>query len=168
MQFLFYQGEIILNKKKFEEKLYSYLDQERYVRKNNFKTITDKIIDVLAEKIAGKPMVYDDKAKLRLIGSGVSRGAFNRTLAQARRNIIKSIYTVILLGYLGVHDTPSLDPYLKIANKISNYTEAYRETWEADKLNEEYIRVIRMLQVEIEKTLQQLSKPKSMSQNRDV
>jgi hypothetical protein len=126
------------------------------------------VIDVLAEKIAGKSMVYDTKAKLRLIHSGVSRGAFNRTLAQARKNIIKSIYTVILLGYLGIHDTSSLEPYLEIANKISTYTEAYRKTWQTKRTDEEYLRVIRMLQTEIEKGLQQLSKPKSMSKNRDV
>ncbi|MEM2719097.1 MAG: hypothetical protein QXJ13_07690, partial [Candidatus Bathyarchaeia archaeon] len=44
------------------------------------------LIDVLAEKIVEKKIIYEDKAKLRLIKSGVSRGAFNRTLTQARRN----------------------------------------------------------------------------------
>jgi len=141
------------------------LTENSHLTKTQLETF---VIDVLAEKIAGKSMVYNTKAKLRLIRSGVSRGAFNRTLAQARRNIIKSIYTVILLGYLGIHDTPSLEPYLEIANKISTYTEAYREAWQSNRSNEEYLRVIRMLQIEIEKGLQQLSKPKSMSKARDM
>ena len=141
------------------------LTENSHLTKTQIETF---VIDVLAEKIAGKSMVYDSKAKLRLIRSGVSRGAFNRTLAQARKNIIKSVYTIILLGYLGVYDTPSLEPYLEIANKISTYTEAYRETWQSNGSNEEYLRVIRMLRSEIEKGLQQLSKPKSMSKTRDV
>ena len=39
----------------------------------------------------------------------------------------KSIYTLILLGYLGVLETPNLEPYIEIANKIKNYTEMYRD-----------------------------------------
>jgi hypothetical protein len=141
------------------------LTENSHLTKTQLETF---VIDVLAEKISGKSMVYDTKAKLRLIRSGVSRGAFNRTLAQARKNIIKSIYTVILLGYLGVHDTPSLEPYLELANKISTYTESYREAWQSNRSNEEYLRVVQMLQTEIEKSLLQLSKPKSMSKTRDV
>lgn len=121
------------------------------------------LIDVLAEKVTGRSIVYEKKASLRLTKSGVSRGAYNRSLAQARRNIIKSIYTIILLGYLGVFDTPSLHPYLQIANKIRSYAEAYRDSWKNRRASNEHLRVMNMLQTEIEKGLQQLSKPKAMS-----
>jgi len=121
------------------------------------------LIDVLAEKISDKKIVYEDKAKLRLIKSGVSRGSFNRTLAQARRNIIKSIYTVILLGYLGIFEDSRLNPYIEISNKIKAYSEKYRELWESGKISKEQIRIIRTLQEEIEKGLLDLSKPRAMS-----
>jgi hypothetical protein len=121
------------------------------------------LIDVLIAKTTEKSLTYEKKAKLRLITSGVSRGAFNRTLRQARNNIIESIYTLILLGYLGVLETPNLEPYIEIANKIRNYTEVYRELLKSKKVSDEHVRIVNMLQNEIEKTLLQLSQPKGMS-----
>jgi hypothetical protein len=121
------------------------------------------LIDILAEKISGKKIVYEDKAKLRTVKSGVSRGSFNRTLAQARRNIIRSIYTVILLGYLGIFDDSRLNPYIEISNKIRAYTESYRDLWESGKVDEEQIKIMQTLQEEIEKGLSALSKPRAMS-----
>src|SRR5450756_236481 len=56
------------------------------------------LIDVLAENMSGKQLKYDDKAALRLTKAKISRGAFNRTLKQSKENVIKSIYTVLLLG----------------------------------------------------------------------
>ncbi|HDN83459.1 MAG TPA: hypothetical protein ENG50_03750 [Candidatus Altiarchaeales archaeon] len=120
------------------------------------------LIDILAEKISGKRIVYEDKAKMRLIRSGVSRGAFNRTLAQARINVIRSIYTVILLGYLGILDTPNLEPYLEIANKIKDYMEAYRNFWQENKKSRETLRILQMLQDEIKNELFNLSKSRAM------
>ncbi|MCX8171229.1 MAG: hypothetical protein N3E47_04570 [Candidatus Bathyarchaeota archaeon] len=121
------------------------------------------LIDVLAEKIVDKRIIYEDKAKLRLIKSGVSRGAFNRTLAQARKNIIRSIYTVILLGYLGVFDDPRLEPYIEISNKICAYREKYRELWETRQVSEKQIKILQTLQNEIEKGLSTLSKSRMLS-----
>src|SRR5512147_1019308 len=62
------------------------------------------LIDVLSENISGKELKYDDKAALRLTKAKISRGSFNRTLNQSRENVIRSIYTVLLLGYLGVFE----------------------------------------------------------------
>ncbi|MEM1601925.1 MAG: hypothetical protein QXS10_06945 [Candidatus Bathyarchaeia archaeon] len=121
------------------------------------------LIDILAEKIVDKKMTYEDKAKLRSLKSGVSRGSFNRTLAQARKNVIRSIYTVILLGYLGVFEDPRLDIYIEIANKIRAYSETYREIWEKGQIDEDQVKVLQTLQSEIEKSLLTLSKPKSLS-----
>ncbi len=63
------------------------------------------LIDILSDNIAGKSLKYDEKARLRLTKAKISRGAFNRTLRQAKQNVTKSIYTVILLGYLGLFET---------------------------------------------------------------
>jgi len=121
------------------------------------------LIDVLSEKIGGRKIPYDEKASLRIVKSGVSRGAFNRTLAQAKKNIIGSIYTLILLGYLGVFESPALSPYVEIANKIRAYAEAYKGLGGSAEASREYLRIISVLQKEIEKGLEELSEPKAMS-----
>lgn len=142
----------------FRDPIVEILTKNSHMTRTQLETF---LIDVLAEKVSGTSVAYDRKARLRLIRSGVSRGSFNRSLAQARRNIIKSIYTMILLGYVGIFDTPSLDPYLEIANKIRSYAEAYRESWEKGRIGNEHLRVISMLQQEIQNGLQRLSKGKT-------
>jgi len=74
------------------------------------------LIDVLAENLSGKQLKYDDKAALRLTKAKISRGSFNRTLKQSRENVIKSIYTVLLLGYLGIFNTIYIDSYIFLGN----------------------------------------------------
>jgi len=100
------------------------LIKNSHLTKTQLETL---LIDVLAENLAGKTLRYEEKAKLRLLRAGISRGAFNRTLKQARRNIIESVYTILLLGYLGVFEDTRLDPYLEAANKLQAYMSAYRE-----------------------------------------
>jgi len=121
------------------------------------------LIDVLAENMAGKTLKYDEKARMRLLRGGVSRGAFNRTLRQARVNVIRSVYTVLLLGYLGVFETTSLDPYLEVANKLQTYLSAYRGTGKEQKGMDEQVRIMNMLRAELESSLEDLSRPKTPS-----
>lgn len=121
------------------------------------------LIDVLAENIAGKSLRCDEKAKLRLLKDGVSRGAFNRTLRQARKNVVRSIYTVLLLGYLGVFESTSLDLYIEAANKLQTYISAYRDVWKEKESMGEQLRIMSMLREELEASLEQLSKPKTLS-----
>jgi len=144
----------------FEDPIIKILIKKSNLTKTQVETF---LIDVLAEKISDTQLIYEDKAKLRLIKSGVSRGSFNRTLAQARKNIISSIYTVILIGYLGIFESPRLDPYIQIANKIQAYAGAYKETWKNKRVSNEHIRIVNILQEEIMKGLQGLSEPKAMS-----
>ncbi|MFQ6055804.1 MAG: hypothetical protein ACE5J3_07470 [Methanosarcinales archaeon] len=135
------------------------------VKNSNFtKTQLETfLIDILAEKMTERKILYEEKAKLRLLKKGVTRGAFNRTLKQARKNVIEAIYTIILLGYLGVLESPSLEPYLELANKLEAYKETYRNIWKKNELKNEYVRVLNLLQKEIENGLKQLSEPKNMT-----
>jgi len=121
------------------------------------------LIDILAENISGKSLKYEEKARLRLLKGGVSRGAFNRTLRQARKNVVQSIYTVILLGYLGVFESTSLDSYIEVANKLQTYISAYRDVWKEKESMSEQLRIMNMLREELESSLEQLSKPRTMS-----
>ena len=56
------------------------------------------IIDILGPQLCSKELTMKEKANLRVLSPGVSRGSYNRTLRQARRNTIQSIYTIFLLG----------------------------------------------------------------------
>ena len=115
------------------------------------------LIDILAENMAGKSLKYDEKANLRLTKAKISRGSFNRTLKQARENVTKSIYTVILLGYIGVFESTTLTPYLEIANKLHTYLEAYKNMLNERDNTTEQVKIIALLRKELETSLKQLS-----------
>ena len=117
------------------------------------------LIDILAENISGKPLKYDEKARLRLSKAKISRGAFNRTLKQAKENVIKSIYTILLLGYLGVFEDTTLDPYLEIANKLHDFMEAYKNMPNESEELDEHLKLIKMVREELENSLKKLSNP---------
>ena len=132
----------------------------KILTKNNHLTeiqLETLLIDILAENLAGKALKYDEKARLRLLKDGISRGAFNRTLKQAKRNVIKSIYTIILLGYMGVFESTQLAPYIEVANKLQTYTKAYRDMLRGKKITDEHVRIMNMLREELESSLTVLS-----------
>ena len=116
------------------------------------------LIDVLAENLSGKQLKYDEKARLRLTKAKISRGSFNRTLKQSKENVIKSIYTVLLLGYLGIFESTTLDPYLEIANKLKDYVEAHKDIPD-DKELKDHLKVIEIIREELEISLKKLSAP---------
>ncbi|MDG6222726.1 MAG: hypothetical protein QCH99_05630 [Candidatus Bathyarchaeota archaeon] len=118
------------------------------------------LIDVLAENIADKGLKYDEKAKIRILA--VSRGAFNRSLRQARHNVTQSIYTILLLGYLGVLEEISLEPYLEAANKLKEYIDTQRELIKK-RPEEEQIKTIKRLHEELKSSLEELSSPRKIS-----
>jgi hypothetical protein len=115
------------------------------------------LIDILSDNLAGRPLKYDEKAALRLTKASISRGSFNRTLKQARDNVTKSIYTVILLGYIGVLESTTLSPYLEIANKLQNYLEAYKNMLNDEDNATEQAQIITLLRKELETSLKHLS-----------
>ena len=117
------------------------------------------LIDILAENISGKQLKYDEKANLRLTKAKISRGSFNRTLKQSKENVIKSIYTVLLLGYLGVFESTTLDPYLEIANKLHEYVEAHQGTPDMEEELKDRLKVIEIIREELEISLKRLSSP---------
>jgi polyribonucleotide nucleotidyltransferase len=118
------------------------------------------LIDVLAENITDKSLKYDEKAKLRVFA--VSRGAFNRSLRQARQNVTQSIYTILLLGYLGVLEEVSLEPYLEAANKLKTYINTQRELAK-NKPKEEHIQTVAQLHEELRNSLEELANPRKLS-----
>lgn len=119
------------------------------------------LIDVLCENMVGKSLKYDEKAKLRL--SRVSRGSFNRTLRQARSNVIQTIYTIFLLGYLGILEDTRLTPYMEVGTKLRSYMKAYRGLGRGP--TKEHLRIMNLLFKELKMSLEQFSRPRALSQN---
>jgi len=143
-------------KTSIDDPIVKILTKNSNLTKTQLETL---LIDILAENIAEKQLKYDEKAKLRLLRDGVSRGAFIRTLRQAKKNVIEAIYTILLLGYLGVFESTQLDAYLEIANKLQTYMKAYRNMTGGQKLTEEHLRIIKVLHDELEAVLERLSRP---------
>ncbi len=83
------------------------------------------LIDLIVEDSYGTHIPYDKKASLRSRKSpkarGVTRGAFNRTLRQARKNVTQCLYTMLLLSYLGFFDFTVFRPFEEIAGRIGDY-----------------------------------------------
>jgi hypothetical protein len=83
------------------------------------------LIDLIVEDSYGTHIPYDKKASLRSRKSrkarGVTRGAFNRTLKQARKNVTQCLYTMLLLSYLGFFDFTVFRPFEEIAGRIGDY-----------------------------------------------
>ena len=156
-------------KKEVQKWLTSSLDDPivKILAKNSNLTRTQietLLIDILAENMARKSLKYEEKGRLRLTKAGVSRGAFNRTLRQARTNVIQAIYTILVLGYLGVFEGTTLDQYLEVANKLQTYMSAYRDILGTNENKEDHLRVITMLREELKTSLERLARPKSVSE----
>jgi hypothetical protein len=120
------------------------------------------LIDILAENYAEKPLNYEEKGKLRLTKVTVSRGSFNRTLAQAKKNVTESIYTILLLGYLGVIQSTSLTPFQEVAEKLQRYTDAYKTLSEGPGDISVQLRTMNLIREEITLALEQLASSKAV------
>lgn len=117
------------------------------------------LINVLTEEIGEKEIRFEQKARFRQINKKISRGAFNRTLRQAERNITKSINTILLLGYLGILDSPRLQPFIELSNKLNLYVKTYSKLWEKQKkelIEENKIEEVLLLKKELENNLKEL------------
>jgi hypothetical protein len=138
------------------------LSKSSHLTRTQLETL---LIDFLGPNLSGKALTNEEKALLRLTKAGVSRGAFNHTLKQARKNVIKSIYTIILLGYLGVFEDSRLDPYLEAATKLKDYVAAYQNALSGSDLATEQMRIVGMLREELETMLDKLSGSRSLSKS---
>jgi hypothetical protein len=77
---------------------------------------------LLADSLSSEKSVQKAHRRLfRPSGARVTRGAYNRTLIQAENNVIRSVYTVLLLGYVGLFDTPALQPFNELSDTIQGY-----------------------------------------------
>jgi hypothetical protein len=124
------------------------------------------IIDYLVDGFGAEKLDYQTKAKLRdprpsvKKPKGVSRGAFNRSLAQARKNVSKSIFTLVLLGYLGILETPSFMQYQDLSETIRRYAQEYDKVATTDETpTPTHLNTLRQTQSRIIALIEALAQP---------
>src|SRR5256712_10913720 len=98
------------------------------VTRAQFETL---LVDQLGHDMANKRLTRNEMAQLMRNAKGISRGALNRTLRQARENVSEAIHTILLLGYGGLIDTPALAPFVEaselLKSQMTQFTELAKE-----------------------------------------
>lgn len=127
------------------------------LKNSNITTIQYEslIIEYVSEYLSDNKLNYSNKAFLR--SKKVSRGSFGRTLAQGRQNIISSIFTILLLFYIGIFDTPPFEEYRDLAEKLSEYIDLIENT-EEPKAKQ----FLNRMEEEMKRGIQSLVRPKSL------
>ncbi len=145
------------------EPILSLLIKNSILTKTQIETL---LVDLVLEDHIGSHISYEVKASLRprkrAPAKGVSRGAFNRSLQQARRNLIRCFYTMLLLAYLGLFDYAIFRPFEEIASKIGNYRQIREILAGKRTLTKEEIESYRVTEETILHLLMDLSSPLSL------
>ncbi len=110
-------------KKTFQDPLTDILLKNSILTRIQFETL---VIDMLTDIISDKKLSFDEKSLFR--SNNVSRGSFSRSLSQARKNVISSIFTIVLLSYIGVFDSRPFDEYYVLAEKLKEYATMMEST----------------------------------------
>ncbi|MBS7658747.1 MAG: hypothetical protein QXL69_04585 [Candidatus Bathyarchaeia archaeon] len=132
-------------KQNLNDPLTKTLLENSSLTKTQFETF---LIDAFSKQYHSTLSKSEIKTMLRLKGK-VSRGAFNRTKTQAIRNIIKAIYTILLLGYVGIFDSSKLDPFIELSQKLDSYIKEIK----SERNYEKYNWIARILEEELKEAL---------------
>jgi predicted DNA-binding protein (UPF0251 family) len=145
------------------EPILNILLQQSMITKAQLETL---LIDIIIEDRYSDHIPYRDKAQIRShkkgTTKGVTRGAFNRTLKQARRNITKCMFTMLLLAYLDLFDYNIFRPFEEAASNLAKYRRIREILAEKDELTQEELESYNVLEKTILTTLSQLIPPLSL------
>jgi len=109
------------------------------------------IIDYITEYMTDNEFTIQNKTLYR--SKIVSRGSFSRTLSQGRGKIISSLYTILLLSYIGIFDTAPFDEFRNLSEKLSEYRNMVEFSDDAEsrqllkRIEQELLKGIRRLSV---------------------
>ncbi len=137
----------------FEDKMLLTLLNNSNLTRKQFESL---IIDFSLEKLLDTEITLKYKTKLRTDRSKLSRGAFLRTLNQAKNNVVRSLYTILLLGYVGIFETIQFEPFIEIANRIRSHVENLKNGVE----EEHYLKTIKTLTNELTDIIDEMAKTK--------
>jgi len=88
------------------------------VTRAQFETL---LVDQLGHDMANKRLTRNEMAQLMRNAKGISRGALNRTLRQARENVSEAIHTILLI------DTPALAPFVEASELLKSQMTQFAE-----------------------------------------
>ena len=137
--------------KTFQDPIADLLLKQSNITRTQFETL---IIDLLTDILSDKKLSFYEKSLFRK--EKVSRGSFSRTLAQARGGVISSIFTIVLLSYIGVFDKP-FEEYQELAEKLRDYIDTVE-----DKKEGRSPVMLKRLEEELLAGIRALSKPTSL------
>lgn len=137
--------------KTFQDPIADLLLKQSDLTRIQFETL---IIDLLTDILSDKKLSFYEKSLFRK--EKVSRGSFSRTLAQARGSVISSIFTIVLLSYIGVFDKP-FEEYQELAEKLRDYLDTIE-----DKKEGRSPAMLKRLEEELLAGIRVLSKPTSL------
>jgi len=138
--------------KTFKDPITDILLNNANITRIQFETL---VIDMLTELISDNRLSLDEKTLFRT--NNVSRGSFSRSLSQARKNVISSIFTIVLLSYIGVFDERPFDEYYVLAEKLKEYTTVLESTGSEINKTE-----LKRFETELIEGIKKLAKPTSI------
>lgn len=135
------------------------LEQFESVRKSLSETFQDRILKILLKNSNMTPKQFEsflidsvsgnslqrgnisrERPRLRSDRDFLSRGSFDRTLKQARANIMEAIFTVLLLGYTGLLENSQLEPFIEVGNRLKVYNELRGDrSGEVEKMEDDIV-----------------------------
>jgi len=136
----------------FKDPVAGLLLKHSNLTKTQFETL---IIDLVSDHLTDIAITYKDKAILR--SKKVSRGAFSRTLSQARKNIISALYTILLLSYIGFLGETPFEEYQLLSIKLKEYVKMVQYS-DQIQAREVLIRIEKVLR----EGIKQLSEPRHL------
>ena len=129
--------------------VYHLLSEKSSLAKAQLESL---LIDTLT---TGEALNLTSDQKARLRRRKVSKGAFNRSLIQAYRNVRQSLFTTLLMGYLGLLESPRLASFLELGERLSELSALYREGNASSGLIDENRRTIIQM-------IEEITRPKRM------
>ena len=136
----------------FQDPITDLLLKNSSLTKTQFETL---IIDLLTDLMSEEKVSFYQKTLFR--NKKVSRGSFSRSLSQARSNVISSIFTIVLMSYIGVFDARPFDDYYFLAEKLKEYVSMVQLNGNDVSKN-----VLKRLEVELIDGIRELATPTSI------
>ena len=136
----------------FQDPITDLLLKNSSLTKTQFETL---IIDLLTDLMSEEKVSFYQKTLFR--NKKVSRGSFSRSLSQARRNVISSIFTIVLMSYIGVFGARPFDDYYFLAEKLKEYVSMVQLNGNDVSKN-----VLKRLEVELIDGIRELATPTSI------
>ena len=84
------------------------------------------LIDHMIGESVDQRVTQEKKAKARRVSKGRSRGAYNRVLQQSRKKLEKTLYSILLMGYLGILADVRISTLSEASEKLQDYMNSVR------------------------------------------